>query len=70
MRKSQKSGNLGFLNEAEEEASGSSRENAIKELRAAHAETIQELEKTRNLLSMESRISKDYKVEQTHPPTL
>ncbi|XP_030587414.1 protein fantom isoform X3 [Archocentrus centrarchus] len=63
MRKSQKSGDLGFLKEVKEEASGGSTENAIKELRAAHAETIQELEKTRNLLSMESRISKDYKAE-------
>lgn len=44
-------------------------ENAVKELRAAHAETIQELEKTRSLLSTESRISQGYKVEQTHPPT-
>lgn len=44
-------------------------ENAVKELRAAHAETIQELEKTRSLLSMENRISQGYKVEQTHPPT-
>lgn len=38
---------------------------ATRELRAAHAETIQELEKTRNLLSVECRISKDYKVLQT-----
>ncbi|XP_041851957.1 protein fantom [Melanotaenia boesemani] len=55
-RKSQRSGDLGFLEEEEEESS-------IRELRAAHAETIQELEKTRNLLTMESRISQDYKAE-------
>lgn len=68
-RKSQRSGDLDFLREAEEETGGTSMENAIKELRAAHAETIQELEKTRSLLSTESRISQGYKVEQTHPPT-
>ncbi|XP_075939356.1 protein fantom isoform X2 [Anarhichas minor] len=54
-RKSQRSGDLIFLKEVEEDG--------VRELRAAHAETIQELEKTRNLLSMEGRISRDYKVE-------
>ncbi|XP_013769291.1 protein fantom [Pundamilia nyererei] len=62
-RKSQRSGDLDFLREAEEETGGTSMENAIKELRAAHAETIQELEKTRSLLSTESRISQGYKAE-------
>uniref|UniRef100_A0A3B4EY20 RPGRIP1 like n=1 Tax=Pundamilia nyererei TaxID=303518 RepID=A0A3B4EY20_9CICH len=57
------SGDLDFLREAEEETGGTSMENAIKELRAAHAETIQELEKTRSLLSTESRISQGYKAE-------
>ncbi|XP_029992976.1 protein fantom isoform X2 [Sphaeramia orbicularis] len=61
MRKSQSSGQLAFLNEVEEGASN--KESIIRELRAAHAETIQELEKTRNILSMESKISKDYKAE-------
>ncbi|XP_038138143.1 protein fantom [Cyprinodon tularosa] len=56
-RKSQKSGDLSFMAEVDEDGS------SVRELRAAHAETIQELEKTRNLLNMESRISKDYKVE-------
>ncbi|XP_028287906.1 protein fantom [Parambassis ranga] len=59
-RKSQQSGDLGFLKEVEEDTSSSM---SARELRAAHAETIQELQKTRNLLSMESRISRDYKVE-------
>ncbi|XP_037538552.1 protein fantom [Nematolebias whitei] len=59
-RKSQKNGDLGFLSEVEE---SSSTESSIMELRAAHAETIQELEKTRNLLNLESRISKDHKAE-------
>ncbi|XP_047451230.1 protein fantom [Mugil cephalus] len=64
-RRSQQRGDLGFLKEVEEEVKeeASSRQTSITDLRAAHAETIQELEKTRNLLNMESRISKDYKVE-------
>lgn len=48
-----------------EEEGSSNMESSIRELRAAHAETIQELEKTRNILSMESKICKDYKVEET-----
>lgn len=47
---------MDFLTEVEEST------NSIRELKAAHAETIQELEKTRKILSMESRISRDYKV--------
>ncbi|KAF3706012.1 Protein fantom Nephrocystin-8 RPGR-interacting protein 1-like protein [Channa argus] len=61
-RKSQRNGDLGFLKEVDEEGN-SNKESSIRELRAAHAETIQELEKTRNILSMESKISKDYKAE-------
>ncbi|XP_013878451.1 protein fantom [Austrofundulus limnaeus] len=56
-RKSQKSGDLSFLSELEDT------ESSVRELRAAHAETIQELEKTRNLLILESRISKDHQAE-------
>ncbi|XP_041794749.1 protein fantom [Chelmon rostratus] len=56
-QKSQKNGDLSFLKEVEEGA------NSLRELRAAHAETIQELQKTRNILSMESKICKDYKAE-------
>uniref|UniRef100_A0A8C4H861 RPGRIP1 like n=1 Tax=Dicentrarchus labrax TaxID=13489 RepID=A0A8C4H861_DICLA len=61
-RKSQKNGDLGFLKEVEEGGS-SGTESAVRELRAAHAETIQELQKSRNLLSMESQICRDYKAE-------
>ncbi|CAB1422157.1 unnamed protein product [Pleuronectes platessa] len=57
-RKAERSSELGFLGEAVEGGSSS-----IQELRAAHAETIQELEKTRNILSTESKISNNYKVE-------
>uniref|UniRef100_A0A7N8XRR5 RPGRIP1 like n=1 Tax=Mastacembelus armatus TaxID=205130 RepID=A0A7N8XRR5_9TELE len=63
IRKSQRSGALSFLNEVEEGGGSGGTESAIRELRAAHAETIQELEKTRNILSLESKISKDYKAE-------
>lgn len=46
-----------FLTEVEEGT------NTLTELKAAHAETIQELQKTRKILNMESNICKDYKVE-------
>ncbi|XP_067447147.1 protein fantom [Thunnus thynnus] len=62
-RKCQKSGELGFLKEEEEDGASGGTESAVRQLRAAHAETIQELEKTRSILSMESKISKDYKAE-------
>ena len=39
----------------------------VQELRAAHAETIQELQKTRSLLSMENSICRDYKVTLIYP---
>lgn len=35
---------------------------SLQELRAAHAETIQELQKTRNILNTESNISKHLQV--------
>ncbi|XP_040019242.2 protein fantom isoform X3 [Gasterosteus aculeatus] len=69
-RTSQRSGHLSFLKEEEDEkeegggggrGGSSSSEGDVRELRAVHAETIQELEKTRNLLSMEGKISKGYK---------
>ncbi|XP_037307449.2 protein fantom isoform X2 [Pungitius pungitius] len=71
-RRSQRSGHLSFLKEDEkaEEGGGGGgggvglgAEGDVRELRAIHAETIQELEKTRNLLSMEGKISKGYKAE-------
>lgn len=34
----------------------------MKELQATHAETVQELEKTRNMLIMQHKINKDYQV--------
>ncbi|XP_068452620.1 protein fantom isoform X2 [Clinocottus analis] len=55
LQKQSQSGDLGFLQEVQEGGGA--------ELRAAHAETIQELQKTRNLLLMEARISQDYQAE-------
>uniref|UniRef100_UPI003AAC1E6D protein fantom n=1 Tax=Centroberyx gerrardi TaxID=166262 RepID=UPI003AAC1E6D len=61
-RKSKTSGELGFLEELEEEVQ-SDAESSVKKLRAAHTETIQELEKTRNMISIEHKINKGYKAE-------
>ncbi|XP_072291626.1 protein fantom [Eucyclogobius newberryi] len=57
-RKSQRSGELAFLAPVSDAVDGE-----LRELRAALAETAQELEKTRSLLSVESRISRGYKAE-------
>lgn len=61
MRKSQRSGELGFLEQVEEEVR-SDTEHSMRELQATHAETIQELEKTRNMLIVQHKINKDYQV--------
>lgn len=64
-RKSQKE--IEFLGEVGE---GSA---SLQELRAAHAETIQELQKTRNILNTESNISKHLQVtagKRTRPASL
>ncbi|XP_010788316.1 protein fantom-like, partial [Notothenia coriiceps] len=58
IKKRKSNGELGFLQEGVQEE-----QDEVQELRAAHAETIQELQKTRSLLSMESSICRDYKVE-------
>ncbi|KAK7891766.1 hypothetical protein WMY93_023729 [Mugilogobius chulae] len=59
-RKSQRSGELAFLTAVGDEVN---LDVELKELRAAHAEVTQELEKTRSLLSVESRICRGYKAE-------
>uniref|UniRef100_A0AAV2L1C1 Uncharacterized protein n=1 Tax=Knipowitschia caucasica TaxID=637954 RepID=A0AAV2L1C1_KNICA len=59
-QKTQRSGELGFLSAVGDELKMDS---AVKELKAAHAETIQELEKTRSLLSVENQICRGYKAE-------
>ncbi|KAL0968596.1 hypothetical protein UPYG_G00268990 [Umbra pygmaea] len=60
-RKSQRNGELGFLEQVEETVHGDTER--IKELQATHAETIQELEKTRNMLIVQHKINKDYQAE-------
>ncbi|KAM6973328.1 LOW QUALITY PROTEIN: protein fantom [Aplochiton taeniatus] len=62
VRKSQKSGELGFLQQVEDEVRGDT-EHSFRELQATHAETIQELEKTRNMLIVQHKINKDYQAE-------
>jgi len=37
-------------------------ERSLREMQATHAETIQELEKTRNMLIIQHKINKDYQV--------
>ncbi|KAK0153421.1 Protein fantom [Merluccius polli] len=63
-RKARQSGELSFLEEVEDERRGDSdTQRSVWEIRAAHAETIQELEKTRGLLLIQNKINKDYQGE-------
>ncbi|XP_051884602.1 protein fantom isoform X2 [Pristis pectinata] len=62
VRKHQKNGNLEFLEKVEDNIN-KDLEFSIRELQATHAETVQELEKTRNLLFMQYKINKDYQNE-------
>lgn len=61
VRKTQKNRELGFLEKVEEEVQIDA-EGALKELQATYAETVQELEKTRNMLIIQHKINKDYQV--------
>lgn len=61
VRKTQKNGELGFLEKVEEEVQIEA-ERSLKELQATYAETVQELEKTRNMLIIQHKINKDYQV--------
>ncbi|KAK7122042.1 hypothetical protein R3I93_022981 [Phoxinus phoxinus] len=61
-RRSQKSGELGFLEKVEEDVKVDV-ERSLREMQATHAETIQELEKTRNMLIIQHKINKDYQAE-------
>ena len=45
-------------------------EKVIRELQAEHAETINELEKTRNMLIVQHKINKDYQMEVSSLPIL
>nr|AEM05865.1 rpgrip1l protein [Danio rerio] len=62
VRRSQKSGELGFLEKVEEDVKVDV-ERSLKELQATYAETVQELEKTRNMLIIQHKINKDYQAE-------
>ncbi|KAM9302046.1 protein fantom [Gastrophryne carolinensis] len=61
-RKQQKNDELRFLERVEDDI-GKDLEKSLRELQASHAETVQELEKTRNMLIMQHKINKDYQVE-------
>eukprot|EP00079_Xenopus_tropicalis_P010509 XP_002935418.2 PREDICTED: protein fantom [Xenopus tropicalis] len=61
-RNQQKNKNLMFLGSIEDDFSKAS-EKSTKELLANHAETVQELEKTRNMLITQHKINKDYQTE-------
>ncbi|XP_026859024.2 protein fantom isoform X2 [Electrophorus electricus] len=62
VRKTQNKGDLGFLEKVETEVHMDV-EHSMKELQAIHAETVQELEKTRNMLIIQHKINKDYQAE-------
>lgn len=61
-RKEKESQELSFLTKVDEEL-GKDAERVIRELRAEHADTCNELEKTRNLLITQHKINKDYQQE-------
>uniref|UniRef100_A0A6J0U4U9 Protein fantom isoform X2 n=1 Tax=Pogona vitticeps TaxID=103695 RepID=A0A6J0U4U9_9SAUR len=62
VRKQQASGNLNFVEKVEDEVQ-KDLERSMRELQATHAETVQELEKTRNMLIVQHKINKDYQAE-------
>ncbi|TRZ12330.1 hypothetical protein HGM15179_014796 [Zosterops borbonicus] len=61
-RKQQKNVDLLFLEKAEDDIH-KDLQYSMQELQLTHAETVQELEKTRNLLLVQHKISKDYQTE-------
>ena len=61
VRKQQKNGDLMFLEKVEDDVH-KDLEHSIRELQLTHAETVQELEKTRNMLIVQHKINKDYQV--------
>ncbi|XP_057568734.1 protein fantom isoform X2 [Hippopotamus amphibius kiboko] len=61
-QKSQKNGDLSFLEKVDGKIN-KDLERSMKQLQATHAETVQELEKTRNMLIMQHKINKDYQME-------
>ncbi|XP_023582666.1 protein fantom isoform X1 [Trichechus manatus latirostris] len=61
-QKEQKNGDLSFLDKVDNKGN-KDLERSLRELQATHAETVQELEKTRNMLIMQHKINKDYQME-------
>ncbi|XP_048828398.1 protein fantom isoform X2 [Brienomyrus brachyistius] len=61
-RKSQRNGELSFLQQVDEDAQRDLG-HSLAELQAAHAETVQELEKTRSMLILQHKINRDYQTE-------
>ncbi|XP_010076881.1 PREDICTED: protein fantom-like, partial [Pterocles gutturalis] len=61
VEKPQKEGDLMFLEE--DDNIHKDLEHSMKELQLTHMETVQELEKTRNMLIVQHKITKDYQVE-------
>lgn len=57
---------LDFLHRVDDEA-GRDMTRAMRELQVSHADTIQELEKTRNMLVIQYKINQDYQLEVTSP---
>ncbi|XP_075796394.1 protein fantom isoform X1 [Pelodiscus sinensis] len=62
VRKQQKNGDLTFLEKVEDDIH-KDLEHTMRELQTRHAETVQELEKTRNMLIVQHKINKDYQTE-------
>uniref|UniRef100_A0A8D2LFW0 RPGRIP1 like n=1 Tax=Varanus komodoensis TaxID=61221 RepID=A0A8D2LFW0_VARKO len=57
------SGNLPFLEKVDDDNVHKDLERSMRELQATHAETVQELERTRNMLIVQHKINKDYQAE-------
>ncbi|NWS61761.1 FTM protein, partial [Chunga burmeisteri] len=62
VRKQQKNGDLMFLEKVEDDIH-KNLERSMLELQLTHKETVQELEKTRNMLILQHKINKDYQTE-------
>ncbi|NXW64226.1 FTM protein, partial [Eurystomus gularis] len=62
VQKQQQNGDLMFLEKVEDDTH-KNLERSMRELQLTHAETVQELEKTRNMLIVQHKINKDYQTE-------
>ncbi|XP_065520195.1 protein fantom isoform X2 [Lathamus discolor] len=62
VHKQQENGDLVFLEKIEDD-NRKDLEHSMRELQLTHAETVQELEKTRNMLILQHKINKDYQNE-------